>query len=341
MKVVLTGATGFVGSALSNALLAGEHAVTALVRSQSTQLPEPVRQVVVGDLADATASPSGDEHTQPRSHPDTDTETSTSPTALATVLTQTDVVIHVAARVHVMNDKSANPLAEFRRINTAATLALARQAADAGVKRFIFLSTVKVHGESTDERGPFSESDKCNPTDPYAISKWEAEQALMDLSRTTGMEVVIIRPPLIYGPGVKGNFASMLHWVNRGIPLPLGKAKNQRSLLALDNLVSFIGLCLDKPEAANQVYLLSDGEDVSTAELITKIADAQHKKARLLPVPVCFMQVVAGLLGKQAVVQRILGSLQIDSSKARYQLGWRPVVTLAKQLKKCVYSSNA
>lgn len=339
MKVLLTGATGFVGKGLSQALLADGHAVTALVRSQSTQLSESIRQVVVGDLADATASPSRhDENAQPRSYPDTITAASTSHshTELEKVLTQTDVVIHMAARVHVMNDKSANPLEEFRRINTVATLALARQAADAGVKRFIFLSTVKVHGESTDGRGPFSESDVCNPIDPYAISKWEAEQALMDLSRTTGMELVIIRPPLIYGPGVKGNFARMLHWVNKGIPLPLGKAKNQRSLLALDNLVSFIGHCLDKPEAANQVYLLSDGEDVSTAELIRKIADAQHKKARLWPVPLCFMQVTAGLLGKQAVVQRILGSLQIDSLKARHQLGWQPVVTITKQLKKCV-----
>jgi len=311
MKVLLTGATGFVGRGLVKILETQGHKVSAFVREFSAKLPDSVTQIECGDLL----------HYLEFEAPN-----------LSARLEDIDAVVHLAARVHIMHDTSADPLKEFRRVNTETTLNLARLVAKAGVKRFLFLSSVKVNGESTTGEPPFSEQDICNPTDPYAISKYEAEQGLLQIAQETRMEVVIIRPPLIYGPDVKGNFASMMRWVGKGIPLPLGGVNNQRSLLALENLLDFITRCLEHPKAGNQVFLLSDGQDISTTELIQKIAQAQGKKVRLLPVPVSLMTMAAGLFGKKAVADRLFGSLQIKSDKARKLLDWRPALDIDEQL---------
>ncbi len=307
MKVLVTGANGFIGSQLIPQLIQSDNQVLAAVRNQLKDFKNPLVQVLKIELAEQFD--------------------------WSDSLVDVDAVIHLAARVHVMNDNSSNPLSEFRRVNRDATIKLAQQAAKAGVKRLIFLSTIKVNGESTSGRLPFSEEDVCNPTDPYAISKLEAEQGLMQIARNTDMEVVIIRPPLIYGPGVKGNFASMIRWVGRGLPFPFGAVKNRRSLLALENLVSFIICSIDHPKAANQVFVLSDGEDISTSELIQKLAHFQGKKAKLFSIPVPWMTFVARMLGKGEVTDRLFGSLQLDSSKARYLLGWSPVISMDEQLK--------
>ncbi|MEA1988829.1 MAG: SDR family oxidoreductase [Pseudomonadota bacterium] len=355
MKVFLTGATGFVGSTLVQRFVSDGVEVKALVRDEAIVLPDGV-QKVVGDLAflavgDPSASrrevstPGGvlgmsgviaqdaregalGDHVNPARDLST---------ALKMTLTDIDVVVHVAARAHIMREELADPLAEYREVNRDATLSLARLAADAGVKRFVFVSSIKVNGEFTRPGNPFLPDDKYIPTDPYGLSKYEAEQGLLNIAEETGMEVVIIRPPLVYGPGVKANFASMMNWVNKGIPLPFGAIHNQRSLVALDNLVDFMALCADReksPKAANQVFLISDGEDVSTTQLLQKVANAFNKKARLLSIPVGLMTFMAKLLGKGDVANRLFGSLQVDSSKARDLLDWKPVITMDEQLKK-------
>jgi len=247
-----------------------------------------------------------------------------------------DVVIHAAARVHIMDDDASDPLAEFRKANVDGTLNLARQAADAGVQRFVFISSIKVNGESTQLGEPFTVEDSIVTQDPYGLSKWEAEQGLFQIAKQTGMQTVVIRPPLIYGEGVKANFAKMMQGVAKGLPLPLGAVHNKRSLLALENLVDFIVLCTHHPKAANQVFLISDGEDVSTTELLQKVGKALGKPARLIPVPVPLMRFAAKLIGKGDVANRLFGSLQVDSSKARELLGWKPVIHMDEQLKKTV-----
>jgi nucleoside-diphosphate-sugar epimerase len=258
-------------------------------------------------------------------------------------LSDIDVIIHTAGRAHIMNDSSSNPLEEFRRVNTTGTLDLARLAADSGVKRFVFLSSIKVNGEMTKPGHPFTPDDVHVPDDPYGLSKYEAEQGLLALAQETGMEVVIIRPPLVYGPGVKANFSSMMKWMGKPVPLPFGAIHNQRSLVALDNLVSFISLCADRkksPQAANQVFLISDGQDVSTTQLLRKVGQAislqspSGIKAWLVPVPVSVMTFFAKLLGKGDMANRLFGSLQVDSSKTRDLLGWEPVITMDEQLAK-------
>ncbi|MCM2342367.1 SDR family oxidoreductase [Rhodoferax sp.] len=253
---------------------------------------------------------------------------------------EVDVVIHLAARVHVMDDSAVDPLAAFRQVNTQGTLNLARQAAVAGVKRFVFVSSAKVNGELTQPGRPFTESDAPNPQDAYGLSKHEAEQGLHDIATQTGMEVVIIRPPLVYGPGVKANFAALMHAVQRGWPLPLGAIRNQRSLVALDNLVDFIATCMNHPQAANQTFLLSDGQDLSTAELVRGMARAAGEPARLLPVPVWVLQAGARLLGKGDAVQRLCGNLQVDISKARELLGWVPPVSVEEGLRRAMGTSD-
>ena len=280
----------------------------ASIREYSAKLSTEIKQVDVGDLL-----------------PSTD---------WTDALRSVDVVIHLAARVHVMDDDALESLTEFRKVNAIATLNLAQQAVDAGVKRFVFISSIKVNGEETKNGSKFSPDDNYISTDPYGLSKYEAEQGLLDLVKKTDMEVVIIRPPLVYGPSVRANFLSMMKWINKGIPLPLGAVDNQRSLVALDNLVSFIILCIDHPKAVNEVFLISDGEDVSTTELLKKVATAFDKKYCLLPVPVGLMKFVAKLLGKSDVADRLFGSLQVDSSKARNLLDWQPVITMDEQLKK-------
>jgi len=234
-----------------------------------------------------------------------------------------------------MNDTAQDPLAEFRKVNVDGTLHLARSAAAAGVKRYIFMSTVKVNGELTQPGHPFTEADAPHPQDPYAISKHEAEVGLRQIALETGMEVIIIRPPLVYGPGVKANFAALMRAVQKGWPLPLGSVHNQRSLVALDNLVDFIVLCIQHPRAANQTFLVSDGQDLSTTELIRSMAQVAGVPTRLLPVPVWALQAGASLLGKGDAVRRLCGNLQVDISKARTLLGWVPQVSVEQGLRRC------
>ena len=259
-------------------------------------------------------------------------------TAWGDLLLGHDRVIHAAARAHVMKDEVTDPLVEYRKVNVHGTLNLARQAANAGVKRFIFISSIKVNGEQTPFNQPFTADDTPLPEDAYGISKYEAEQGLMELATETGMEVVIIRPPLVYGPGVKGNFASMVELVARGYPLPLGAVKNQRSLVSLDNLVDLIITCIDHPEAANQVFLAGDGRDLSTTELLQGVAKAMSVPSRLLPVPTPLLTLLATLIGKKAIADRLFGSLQVDITKTRHLLGWTPPITVEEGLRRCFES---
>jgi nucleoside-diphosphate-sugar epimerase len=236
-----------------------------------------------------------------------------------------------------MSDQSSNPIMEYRRVNVEGLMNFARQAAEVGIQRFIFLSSIKVNGEQTGLGKSFTSNETHIPEDPYGLSKYEAEQGLLKLANETDMEVVIIRPPLVYGPGVKANFASLIKLVKKGLPLPLGAVNNKRSLIAIDNLVDFISLCADRersPKAANQVFVISDDEDVSTTELLRKIAKAYDKKQWLISVPVALMKFAAKLLGKSDQVDRVFGNLQIDCTKAKDLLGWKPVITMDEQLKK-------
>lgn len=312
MRIFVTGATGFVGRALVDNLIADGHSVIAGVRAISAELPVEVEQKLVGDLSLLL-----DEQN-----------------TFTDILKNVDVVIHTAARVHIMNDNSVDPLTEFRKVNVTATHELAKQAARTGVKRFIFLSSIKVNGESTDNREVFRETDEPFPEDAYGQSKLEAEQALFELGHTSSMEIVVIRPPLIYGPGVKANFANMINIIKKGIPLPFGAVANKRSMLAIDNLVSFIKLSMTHTAATNQIFLIADGEDVSTTELLKKIAKAYKKSSRLIPVPVSWMIFFAKLLGKQNIAIRLFGDLQIDIGKAYRVLGWKPITSMDQQLKK-------
>ncbi|WP_081624430.1 SDR family oxidoreductase [Thioalkalivibrio sp. AKL7] len=258
-------------------------------------------------------------------------------TQWADAVSGVDAVVHLAARVHVMDEPEADPLEAFRRVNVEGTLRLARQAAEAGVRRFVFVSSVKVNGEETPTAQPFREADSPAPEDPYGVSKREAEDGLRALSAETGLEVVIIRPPLVYGPGVGANFGSLLRWVRKGVPLPLGAVtQNRRSLVALDNLVDLIVTCLDHPAAAGETFLVADGEDVSTAGLLRKVGDALERPARLVPVPVWMLRAGATALGKREMARRLLGSLQVDVSKAREVLGWVPPVSLDEGLRRAV-----
>lgn len=245
------------------------------------------------------------------------------------------VVIHAAARVHVMHDTSADPLASYREINVEGTLNLAKQAADAGVKRFIFISTIKVNGENTLPGKAFCASDTSKASDPYGVSKAEAESALQALCAKTGMQFVIIRPPLVYGPGVKANFAAMLGLAKRNLPLPLGAIHNKRSMVGLDNLVDLIVTCIDHPKAANQIFLVSDDQDVSTTELLQIMTRAAGKKPWLLPVPMSWLKLTGKLTGKQAVIERLCGNLQVDISHTKDILGWKPPVSLEEGIKRC------
>ncbi|WP_343349895.1 UDP-glucose 4-epimerase family protein [Pseudomonas sediminis] len=309
MMILLTGSTGFVGQALL-ARLAAQPALDLVVvsRRPNSSLPAGVAHAQVADIAADTAW-------QP-------------------VLQGVQVIIHAAARVHVMSDKVADPLAEFRKVNVDGTLNLARQAVGAGVKRFIFISSIKVNGESTAPGKPYSAESQPAPVDPYGISKLEAELALRELAAETGMEVVIIRPPLVYGPGVKANFLSMMRWLSKGIPLPLGAIQNRRSLVALDNLVDLIATCVEHPAAANQTFMVSDGEDLSTRQLLRRMGGALGRPARLVPIPAWLLEAGASLLGKRALAQRLCGSLQVDISKTRELLNWSPPLGVDEALRR-------
>ncbi|GAC33488.1 UDP-glucose 4-epimerase family protein [Paraglaciecola polaris] len=307
-KLLLTGATGFLGTALLSGLDRFE--VTVYGRTKPKKI-------------DSTHFIHGDIGLHCR---------------CISAFKEVDIVIHCAARVHIMHDNSSAPLEDFREVNTYGTLNLAQQAADAGVKRFIFISSIKVNGESTELGLPFKSDDNFVPTDPYGLSKYEAEVGLREIAARTGMEVVIIRPPLVYGPGVKANFASMMKWVNKGIPLPLGSVNaNKRSLVYLDNLVDLIVTCIDHPNAANQTFLVSDDHDVSTTELLREMARGDERPSRLIPVPVGVMQFAANLVGKGAVAARLFGSLQVDIEHTKKVLNWSPPVSFSEGIRRCFY----
>lgn len=303
MKVLITGATGFVGQLLVRTIQEQGHDVVRAVRQAQ---PDSVL------IANVDGSTSWHE-----------------------ALQGCDSLVHLAARVHVMNDESTDPLREFRRVNVEGTARLARQAAAAGVRRFVFLSSVKVNGEATQEGRPFTADDIPAPKDPYGVSKHEAEQALRQIAADTGMEVVIIRPPLVYGPGVKANFESMMRWLVRGVPLPLAAVtQNRRSLVALDNLVDLIMTCLNHPAAANQTFLVSDGEDLSTAQLLKRMGAAMGQPARLFYMPPALLKLGATLFNKPGIYQRLCGSLQLDIAKTRHLLDWTPPVSVDEGLRR-------
>lgn len=251
-------------------------------------------------------------------------------------LTGIKTIVHLAARVHVMNDTAADPLAAFRAVNVDATLNLARQAARAGVRRFIFLSSIKVNGEGTTPGRPYKASDTAHPQDPYGQSKWEAEQALLALGDATGMEIVIIRPPLVYGPGVKANFAALMRWVQRPVPWPFGLVDNRRSLVFVGNLVDFIVLCAGHASRGRQVFLVSDGKDLSTGELIARLAKAMGQKPMLLPIPPALLRMAAAMLGRRAAADRLLGSLQVDIGETLAATGWVPPHSVDEGLRQTV-----
>ena len=315
MNILVTGASGFIGSAVVNTLSKNpDFRLRVAVRCKKYQFSAVVDVTSVGDLT-----------------PDTDWRDT---------LKDVDVMVHAAARVHVMRDEVAHPLTEYQRVNVEGTLNLARQAAAAGVKRFIFISSIKVNGEQTLLDEPFTSDDPPAPVDPYGVSKLEAEQGLQRIAAEAGMDVVIIRPPLVYGPGVKANFETMLRWLNKGVPLPLGAIHNKRSLVALDNLVDLISTCIDHPSAANQVFLAGDGEDLSTTELLQRMAKALGKPARLIPMPAKLLELSAAFLGKRAMAQRLCGSLQVDISKAREVLGWEPPISVDEGLRRAAPKHN-
>lgn len=305
-SILVTGASGFVGRSLVQRLAFEDWPVTAAVHNSDASFPETVQTIRIGTI--------------------------TPETEWFGALEGIDTIVHLAARVHVMKDKDADPLAGYRRINVFATERLAREAAKAGVRRFIFVSTIKVNGEETDT--PYSEAQSVHPSDPYGTSKWEAEQTLRRIETETGMQVVIIRPPLVYGPGVKANFLNLIRIANSGIPLPLGSVSNRRSLIYLENLVDAIVTCIHHPNAAGQTYLVSDGEDVSTPELVGRIAATLGRPARLFPFPARLLRLAGKLLGKPESIDRLIGSLVIDSSKIRRDLGWKPPCTMEQGLKR-------
>jgi nucleoside-diphosphate-sugar epimerase len=314
MHLILTGATGFIGSAFLKAAPKRCLKIRSVYRSneQAKHFGTAKSSAVVV--------------------PDIEADTDWSE-----VLVDVDVVVHCAARVHVMNDSTSDPLAEFCKVNVAGTLNLARQAALAGAKRFVFLSSIKVNGEASQPGNPFSADDVPAPEDAYGISKAKAEAGLRLLSLETGMEVVIIRPPIVYGPGVKGNFSYLLRWVARGLPLPLGSATiNRRSLVCLDNLVDLMLTCVDHPKAANQTLLVSDGEDLSTADLLRRIGKSLNRPARLIPVPLSILIIALCLLGKNSIAQRLMGSLHVDISKTCTLLNWKPPVSVDEGLRRAV-----
>ena len=307
MKILVSGGSGFVGRALCSSLIKKSEIVKTALRSTNNRIEG--AEVVVIDNIDA--------HTN-----------------WTEALHGAYVVVHLAARVHMINEESADPLFEFRRVNVDGSLNLARQAEEAGVRRFVFISSIMVNGECTDLGHPFTADQIPVPSNPYAVSKYEAEMGLRALSEETGMEVVIIRSPLVYGPGVKANFLSMMNWLRRGIPLPLGGVtKNRRSFVFIDNLVSMIIACIKHPAAANQIFLVSDGEDLSSSGLLERMALALGLPSKLIAVPTALIVLGARLIGRSDISQRLCGSLQVDIRKTKDLLGWSPPVSMDEGLR--------
>ncbi len=307
MKVLVTGASGFIGQAFIKAALEKGWRVRCALRSPAS-MPTSCESVVVGEIGESTD--------------------------WRAALQGCEAVVHLAARVHVMKDDAADPLAAFRAVNTLGTLRLAQQAAEAGVKRFLFMSTIKVNGEGRD--APYTEADAPAPEEPYAVSKAEAETALMALAEATPMAVTILRPPLVYGAGVRANFLSLMLAVRRGLPLPLANIHNKRSLIYSGNLVSAMTTGLEREGAKNRIFLVSDGQDVSTPDLIRAIAKAMGRPARLLPVPLILLRCGGLLFGKQKQVSRLLGSLSADPAALSQATGWHPPTSLEQGLSETV-----
>ena len=304
--ILVTGANGFVGKAFADRFSLNPRRTRLATRNLS-HFKGGIETCAVGDIG--------------------------SNTDWTEALVDVSVVVHTAARVHVVDDDAADPITSYRQVNVAGTLNLARQAAEVGVRRFLFVSSIKVNGEATELGHPFTASDVPAPQDPYGISKMEAEQGLLEISAQTGMEVVIIRPPLIYGHGVKANFASMMRWLERGIPLPLGGVTtNQRSLVYVENLVDLISVCVDHPKAANQTFLVSDGADVSTTTLLRKMSNALGRPARLVNISPTIIKLTARLIGKPGITDRLCGSLQVDITKTKELLGWKPKFSIDEGL---------
>ncbi|PMY40863.1 NAD-dependent dehydratase [Pseudomonas sp. GW456-L14] len=308
-NILLTGVTGFVGGAILRHLCdRPEYSIRVVTRNPAVFPGVVKNSVLLGDL--------------------------NSTQSWGDALKGIDVVVHSAARVHVMNEQAVDPLSEFRKVNVDGTLNLANQAVASGVKRFIFISSVKVNGEETTAGNKYTADGVVHPVDDYGISKSEAEQGLLKISAETGMQVVIIRPVLVYGPGVKANFLNMMKLVGKGFPLPLLSIENKRSFVALDNLVDFVALCIKHPRAANQIFLVSDGDDLSTPELLRKMARALGKKVILLPFPVRLLRAAARLMGKENITDRLCGSLEVDISKNQELLGWTPPLSVDNALLK-------
>lgn len=315
MRVVITGTSGFIGRHVVKYLLTNtDHRVRAVSgRTDNGSLEKnPNLEIVAGRDINRD-------------------------TAWGDVLTQADTVLHLAARVHVLNDSAADTLTLYRQVNVAGTLNLGKQAVRAGIKRFVFISSIGVNGDRTAR--PFTTGDAPRPSEPYAVSKLEAEEKLRGLAQQTGLELVIIRPPLVYGPDAPGNFGRLIRIVGKGVPLPLGLVQNKRSLVAVDNLTDLIAGCLDHPAAAGQVFLVSDGRDLSTPELIRKMALAMNKSPRLLPVPPALLRMAGRITGKNTEIEKLIGSLQVDISHTCDTLGWRPQVSVEEALKKAVEGS--
>jgi len=303
-KIILTGSSGFLGSAIYRSL--GHRNIALLGRKNLFKESLFFKKQLSGyeDYSDCFAS--------------------------------VETIIHCAARVHIMDDKTLDPLSDFREVNTAGTLNLARQAAASGVKRFIFISSIKVNGETTSRGTEFTSDDEAKPRDPYGISKAEAEAGLLGVAKETGLEVVIIRPTLVYGPGVKGNFLNLLKLSNLSVPLPFGSINNKRSMVYLDNLVDLIITCIEHPRAAGKIFLASDGDDLSLARLLGLIRKSMNKRPLLIPIPSMFFMLIGKIIGKGEVIDRLVGNLQVDSRDAKNYLSWTPPYSVEQGIKATV-----